>query len=87
MGTDAPFGQVALEAVRRARAWCDHEGLAEDFRAFEEFVLRCGDERTYEEVARSLGTSAPEIRRRVIRVRERIRLELRGLMGESRGNP
>jgi hypothetical protein len=87
MDTDQPFGHVALEAVRRARAWCENEGSPEDFRAFEEFVLRCGDARTYEEVARSLGTSAPEVRRRVLRVRERIRLELRALMGEARGKP
>ena len=78
-----PFGRVALEAVRRARAGCDPA----DFRAFEAFVRRSADGRAYREVARSLGMSAPDVRRRVTRVRQRIREELRGLLGGDQGDP
>ena len=81
------FGGVALEAVRRARAWCEKEGDPTDFRAFEAFVRRSADGRAYRDVARSLGMSAPDVRRRVIRVRERIREELRGLLGGAQGEP
>ena len=80
---NAPFGGVALEAVRRARAACDPA----DFRAFEAFVRRSADGRAYRDVARSLGMSPPDVRRRVTRVRERIREELRGLLGRARGDP
>ena len=77
------FGGVALEAVRRARACCDPA----DFRAFEAYVRRSAEARAYRDVARSLGISAPDVRRRVTRVRERIREELRGLLGEVQGEP
>ena len=82
-----PFGTVALEAVRRARAWCEKEGDPMDFQAFEAFVRRSADGRTYRDVARSLGMSAPDVRLRVARVRERIREELRGLLGGGQGDP
>jgi hypothetical protein len=71
----------ALEAVRRARAWCESHGDPRDFRAFEAFVLRSGDARTYQDVAVSMGTSVPDVRARVLRVRMRIRKELQALMG------
>lgn len=81
--TNMPFGTLALEAVRRARACCDPA----DFQAFEAFVRRSVDGRAYRDVARSLGMSAPDVRRRVARVRERIREELRGLLGGGQGDP
>ncbi len=81
------FERVALEAVRRARAWCEKEGDPTDFRAFEAYVRRCADVLAYRDVARSLGMSAPDVRRRVTRVRERIREELRGLLGGAQGDP
>jgi DNA-directed RNA polymerase specialized sigma24 family protein len=58
-----------------------------DFQAFEAFVRRSAETRAYREVARSLGMSAPDVRRRVARVRERIRKELRGLLGGGQGDP
>ena len=69
-------GTPALEAVRRARAHFDRDGDPRDFQAFEAFVLRSKEARTYREVAAALGMSVPEVRARVLRVRERIRREL-----------
>ena len=77
------FSGAALEAVRRARAACDPA----DFRAFEAFVRRSSEGRAYRDVARSLGMSPPDVRRRVTRVRQRIREELRGLLDKARGDP
>ncbi len=72
-----------VEAVRRARLWCETGGDPDDFRAFEAFVLLNDDTRTFEEVAAALDMSAPEVRRRVQRVRVRIREELSSLIGNS----
>ena len=79
----APLANPALEAVRRARAWCEAQGRDEDFRTFEAFVLRTSDARTYEELARDLAVPVHEVRTQVARVRERIRDELRILMQAS----
>lgn len=76
----APLANPALEAVRRARAWCEAHGADDEFRTFEAFVLRTSDARTYEELAEELGVSVQEVRGRVARVRERVREELRLLM-------
>ena len=76
----SPLSNPALEAVRRARAWYEARGAEEDFRTFEAFVLRTSDARTYDELAQELGLSAPEVRARVARVRDRVREELRVLM-------
>ena len=73
----------ALEAVRRTRAWCEARGEDEDFRTFEAFVMRTSDARTYEELAEELGVPARVVRARVVRVRDRVREELRVLMQAS----
>jgi len=70
----------AVEAVRRARAWFEAVGDPADFRAFEVFVLYSSDARTYAEVAEALGMTAPEVRRRVQKVRERVRTELNAML-------
>jgi DNA-directed RNA polymerase specialized sigma24 family protein len=79
-GGRAPETSLAVEAVRRARAWFDVEGDPDDFRAFEAFVLFSSDARTYAEVAEALGMTAPDVRRRVQRVRERVRAELQSML-------
>jgi hypothetical protein len=76
----APLANPALQAVRRARAWCEAQGRENEFRTFEAFVLRTSDARTYEELARDLAVPVHEVRAQVARVRERIREELRLLM-------
>ena len=79
-GDRAPETSLAVEAVRRARAWFDAQGDPADFRAFEAFVLYSSDARTYAEVAEALGMTAPEVRLRVQRVRERVRTELQSML-------
>ena len=79
-----PEASLAVEAVRRARAWFEAQGDPDDFRAFEAFVLYSSDARTYGEVAEALGMTAPEVRQRVHRVRERVRSELRSML-DARG--
>lgn len=75
---------LAVEAVRRARAWYDREGDPADFDAFEAFVLFSSDARTYAEVGLALGMDPSDVRRRVERVRLRIRTELQDIMDRGR---
>jgi DNA-directed RNA polymerase specialized sigma24 family protein len=75
-----PDASLAVEAVRRARSWFESQGDPEDFRAFEAFVLYSSDARTSGEVADALGMTAPEVRLRVQRVRERVRAELQAML-------
>ncbi len=87
MASSSDLPSPAVEAVRRARAYFEREGDPGDFRAFEAFVLRSTDARTYREVAGALGMSVPEVRARVLRVRERIREELKAMRTGGQGNP